>query len=176
MLRNSQPETAPSRLEIASPCLLLLHELSSYFLDGETSGSHSLASYLSLVAHALTMLRSWSEQATRPPVSLVLMDSRLDRLSLPVLKPPSQAPTEAQLGGHNDPPYRVAFLIHHYFEWQGTFESEEASPSSFTYSLRLRETVRGDDDGAEVVLRWNRMNGERRVFNDRPGVIFTFMR
>lgn len=51
------------------------------------------------------------------------MDSRLDRLSLPVLKPPTQAPTVAELGGHSDPPYQVAFLIHHYFEWQGTFES-----------------------------------------------------
>ncbi|KAI0291718.1 hypothetical protein BC826DRAFT_1021828, partial [Russula brevipes] len=35
MLRESRPETAPSQLEIASPCLVLLHEFSSYFLDGE---------------------------------------------------------------------------------------------------------------------------------------------
>jgi hypothetical protein len=39
MLRGSQPETAPSELEIESPCLVLLHEFSAYFLDGETSGS-----------------------------------------------------------------------------------------------------------------------------------------
>ncbi len=38
MLRDARPETAPSQLEIASPCLVLLHEFSSYFLDGETSG------------------------------------------------------------------------------------------------------------------------------------------
>ncbi|KAH9954366.1 hypothetical protein BGW80DRAFT_1190497 [Lactifluus volemus] len=37
MLRVSQPEKAPSQLEIASPCLLLLHEFSSYFLDQENS-------------------------------------------------------------------------------------------------------------------------------------------
>ncbi|KAH9952868.1 hypothetical protein BGW80DRAFT_1193796 [Lactifluus volemus] len=37
MLRVSQPETAPSQLEIASPCLVLLHEFSSYFLDQENS-------------------------------------------------------------------------------------------------------------------------------------------
>ena len=39
MLRESRPETAPSQLEIESPCLVLLHEFSSYFLDGESSGS-----------------------------------------------------------------------------------------------------------------------------------------
>jgi hypothetical protein len=38
MLRDTPPETAPSQFEITSPCLILLHEFSSYFLDGETSG------------------------------------------------------------------------------------------------------------------------------------------
>jgi len=37
--------------------------------------------------------------------------------------------------------------------------------------LRLRETVRGDDGGDDVVLKWRRMNGERRVFDDVGGVI-----
>jgi hypothetical protein len=38
MLRDARPESALSQMEIASPCLILLHEFSSYFLDGETSG------------------------------------------------------------------------------------------------------------------------------------------
>ena len=50
------------------------------------------------------------------------MDTRLDCLSLPVLKPHIQGPRAAELEGPNDPPYRVAFLINHYFEWVGTFE------------------------------------------------------
>jgi len=37
--------------------------------------------------------------------------------------------------------------------------------------LRLRETVRGDD-GEEVVLKWRRINGERRVLNEVEGVIY----
>ncbi|KAI9428823.1 hypothetical protein H4582DRAFT_1803259 [Lactarius indigo] len=37
MLRVARPERAPSQLEISSPCLVLLHELSSYFLDGDGS-------------------------------------------------------------------------------------------------------------------------------------------
>ncbi|KAH9959541.1 hypothetical protein BGW80DRAFT_107373 [Lactifluus volemus] len=84
MLRVSQPETAPSQLEIASPCLVLLHEFSSYFLDQENSHLYTLASYMSLVAHALTTLSSLSEQMSPSQVSLVLIDSRLDSLSLPV--------------------------------------------------------------------------------------------
>ncbi len=50
------------------------------------------------------------------------MDSRLDGLNLPVLKPHIQGPRVAELEGPNDTPYRVAFLMHHYFEWVGTFE------------------------------------------------------
>ncbi|KAI0291719.1 hypothetical protein BC826DRAFT_470848 [Russula brevipes] len=58
------------------------------------SNRHSLTSYLSLVAHALTTLKALTERASsrpRPhvPVCLVLMDSRLDSLNFPVLKPPS---------------------------------------------------------------------------------------
>jgi hypothetical protein len=52
------------------------------------------------------------------------MDSRLDCLNLPVLKPLIQAPRVAELEGPNDLPYRVAFLMNHYFEWVGTFERE----------------------------------------------------
>jgi hypothetical protein len=50
------------------------------------------------------------------------MDSRLDGLSLPVLKPPILGPSIAELEGPKDLPYRVAFLMDHYFEWVGTFE------------------------------------------------------
>ncbi len=49
----------------------------------------------------------------------------MDSLSLPVLKPmaPADGPAEADLGGPNESCYRVAFLMFHYFEWVGTFES-----------------------------------------------------
>ncbi|KAH9960499.1 hypothetical protein BC827DRAFT_402125 [Russula dissimulans] len=134
MLRGSRPEMAPSQLEISSPCLLLLHEFSSYFVDGETVGAHNLASYLSLLAHALTTLRFLSEQPSRPGVCLVLMDSRLDTLSLPVLKPTTHGPTDADLGSQDDAPYRVAFLMHHYFEWIGTFGTNGGRNVPVTFS------------------------------------------
>jgi hypothetical protein len=103
-------------------------------------------------------------------------------------------PTAADLGsGQYDTCYRVAFLMFHYFEWVGTFESsafanclrppvisfslysrvtKDECSGSFTYMLRLRETVRGDDEGNEVVLKWRRIDGEQRVFNDLPGVVY----
>jgi len=101
--------------------------------------SHNVASYLSVIAHALTTLKSLSEhesryvcyfelsrtkirQALRPRVSLVLMDSKLDSLSLPVLRPSIHTP-EVELGGQSDPLYHVGFLVDRYFEWVGTFES-----------------------------------------------------
>ena len=59
----------------------------------------------------------------RPHVCLVLMDSRLDSLSMPVLKPPADGPNGADLGGGQSDSYRVAFLMFHYFEWVGTFET-----------------------------------------------------
>ncbi|KAH9062206.1 hypothetical protein EDB87DRAFT_326171 [Lactarius vividus] len=173
MLRVAHPEKPPSQLEISSPCLVLLHELSSYFLDGD--GLHNVASYLSVVAHALTTLKSLSEHESRPRVSLVVMDSKLDSLSLPVLRPSIHAP-EVELGGQSDPPYCVGFLVDRYFEWVGTFESKDTSPSqpgSLTHTLRLRETARGDD-GDVVVLLWKQIDGKGRVFTDRPGVSYTW--
>ncbi|KAN0127094.1 hypothetical protein V8E53_015112 [Lactarius tabidus] len=176
MLKVAHPERAPAQLEISSPCLVLLHEISSYFLDGgESSGPHNVASYLSVVAHALTALKSLSDHESRPRVSLVLMDSKLDSLSLPVLRPSIHAP-EAELGGQSDPTYRVGCLVDRYFEWAGTFESKDASPSQpgpLTHTLRLMETAQGDDQEG-VVLLWKRIDGQGRVFNDRPGVTYTW--
>ncbi|KAH9954384.1 hypothetical protein BGW80DRAFT_1402182 [Lactifluus volemus] len=105
-------------------------------------------------------------------VSLVLIDSRLDSLSLPVVRASNHA-SDLDMGGQHDPSYLVALSIHQYFEWVGTFESK-LSPSqsgSFTYSLRLHETMR-EDERAEIVWRWGRVEGQPRVFNDRPGVVY----
>ena len=122
------------------------------------------------------------------------MDSKLDSLSLPVLRPSIHAP-EVELGGQSNPSYRVGCLVDRYFEWVGTFESsmcfipracgdlpysfdeEDTSPSSqlgpLTYTLRLRETAR-EDGREDVILLWKRIDGQGRVFNNRPGVTYTW--
>ena len=116
------------------------------------------------------------------------MDSKLDGLNLPVLKP--EGPRAAELEGP-DPPYRVASVMEHYFEWIGTFQfstsagitrlrkyqficscdEEETLPFS-RYMLRLRDTV--GVGAEEVELKWRRMNGKDRPFSDRPGAVFVF--
>ena len=116
------------------------------------------------------------------------MDSKLDTLSLPVLRPSIHAP-EAELGGQSDPSYRVGCLVDRYFEWVGTFESsmffiscifaysfdkEDTSasqPGPLTHALRLIETAR-DDDREDVILLWKRIDGLGRVFNDQLGVTY----
>lgn len=117
------------------------------------------------------------------------MDSRLDGLNLPVVKPDIPGPGVADLEGPNYPPYHVALLIHHYFEWVGTFESgafavithsrnnsrahvtEDTSPPTglSTYMLRLQELA-----GEEAVIKWRRVTGQARVFNGQPGSVFVF--
>ena len=83
----------------------------------------SLSEQTSLYVILLVLPGPDSEQARRRPhISLVLMDSRLDCLNMPVLKPHIQGPRVAELEGPNDLSYRVAFLMDHYFEWVGTFE------------------------------------------------------
>ncbi|KAI0265136.1 hypothetical protein BC834DRAFT_880270 [Gloeopeniophorella convolvens] len=169
MLRVAEPNAAPTKLELAAPCLVVLHELSSYF----EHGPHNLASYLSLIAHAFDTLGLLSEHPTRPSVSFVLMDSKLDALSLPVLKPPEHPHVaDAELGGQGDAPYRVAHLAHAYFEWVGTFESGvPATARSLRHRLRLRATQDDGDGAGDVVMEWTRVEGEPRVFCER-GVLF----
>jgi hypothetical protein len=83
----------------------------------------------------LTSRGSKPDICRRSQVSLVLMDSRLDSLSLPVVRTSGHA-SDLDMGSKHDPSYPVVMLIHHYFEWVGTFESG-ASESS----LRLFHTV-----------------------------------
>jgi len=64
------------------------------------------------------------------------MDSRLDTLSLPILKPSIHAP-DVELGERSDPPYHVGFLADCYFEWVGTFESSmftRGASNRFTFT------------------------------------------
>ena len=119
------------------------------------------------------------------------MDSKLDTLSLPVLRPSIHAP-EAELGGQSDPPYRVGCLVDRYFEWVGTFESSmffvsrawrefaysfdeedtsSSQPGPLTHALRLLETALGDDQ-EDIILLWKRIDGQGRVFDNRLGVSY----
>jgi hypothetical protein len=80
----------------------------------------------------LTSLGSKTDICRRSQVSLVLMGSRLDSLSLPVVRASNHA-SDLDMGCQHDPSYPVALSIHQYFEWVGTFESSafKSSPDLF---------------------------------------------
>ena len=81
-------------------------------------------------------------------VSLVLMDSKLDGLNLPVLKP--QGPRVAELEGP-DLPYHVASVMEHYFEWIRTFQF-----SAFAVITRLRNINSCIRKISKMISRLNR--------------------
>jgi hypothetical protein len=50
---------------------------------------------------------------------------------MPVLKQPPDEPNGTDLGGsQSESSYRVAFLMFHYFEWVGTFETSTSGNRS----------------------------------------------
>ncbi|KAL0949598.1 hypothetical protein HGRIS_009645 [Hohenbuehelia grisea] len=79
------------------PSLVILHELSSYFLPElgtSLSSGWNLSSYLTLVIQAHQMTSLIHAHIDPPgsfhhPMKLALFDSALDRLRLPVVRPPS---------------------------------------------------------------------------------------
>ncbi|KAI0053083.1 hypothetical protein FA95DRAFT_1552973 [Auriscalpium vulgare] len=141
------------------PSLLVLHELSSYFLDNPALAP-TLASYLSLVALALASVTALSTQHPQCPTTLVLIDSRIDSLKLPVLKHPFPIVDEPE-SDSSDASYKVGFLAQSYFEWVGTFESQaprtDLSASKVTgssHELRLHQVRMREDSSEDVIFRW----------------------
>jgi len=112
----------------AVPSLLVLHELSA--LCTATSPEPTLASYLSLISHALTVAKTLSIQAATH-VTLVVFDSGLDKLRLPILRPVSPT-SEGAPGSSQARLEHVSFFVEKYFELVGTVEALPAPeiPSS----------------------------------------------
>ncbi|KAI0320632.1 hypothetical protein OF83DRAFT_1169176 [Amylostereum chailletii] len=147
----------------STPSLVVLYELSLYFLDEKASDSHTLSSYLSLVAGALTALETLGSNGDL--VQLILMDSRLDELKLPVLKRPSHIPDEDDSSWTS---YKVSFLVQRYFEWHGRFETilspespvapeqdaPQPSASGTTHRLHLCKTNENEDSESSNVWEW----------------------
>ncbi|KAN0097714.1 hypothetical protein V8E55_002160 [Tylopilus felleus] len=67
--------------------LLVLHEPSSYFLSEQEE--HTISSYLLLITHAFSTIEYLSSQSSS--LTLVIFDTRLDQLKLPVLRTPPRS-------------------------------------------------------------------------------------
>ncbi|KDQ64685.1 hypothetical protein JAAARDRAFT_145694 [Jaapia argillacea MUCL 33604] len=165
-----------------APSLVVLHEISSYFLPADPS--HTISSYLSLVAHALAAVNMMN--ATRPGTSLVLFDSRIDELKLPVIEPVFRR-LNFENGDEDtpDPPVRkesVSFLVAKYFEWCGTVENASSANATRSDSLdaetggvekrtrlRLVHTAGRSED---ILWEWAEKAGPARPSTERLGIEF----
>jgi len=122
------------------PSLVILHELSAYFLSNDrlSSSKWTLSSYLSLITHAFSSLTflSGAGQARSGSVSFALFDSRIDQLRLPMLK----QPTHCRDDNENRPIPRlepVYNFAQKYFEWIIVADQEEPS----VHGTRRRRTM-----------------------------------
>ncbi|KAJ6539658.1 hypothetical protein B0H19DRAFT_1180020 [Mycena capillaripes] len=153
----------PTTILDQAPSLIILIELSAYFLsDVETNpNGHpwTLSSYMTLVARTLASFAALSSAAsgtTTPSadISLVLFDSQLEHLKLPVLKHPST--------GTKKPPKleNVAFFVQKYFDLVAVFEEDD---EMFLNSSQ-------EDEQAMDAQRRNRM----RIFRGGNEVFETY--
>ncbi|KAG2152024.1 hypothetical protein BD769DRAFT_1623684 [Suillus cothurnatus] len=128
------PLDAKATLE-SVPSLLVLHELSAYFLP--------------------------INENKPTPMRLVLFDSQLDKLKLPVLRTLTVPVFDGEENGDETPRSEsVAFVARKYFEWVGTFvrsDPETDSPPDGSGARRCTLTLhkQGSDFESDIVWRWS---------------------
>ncbi|KAJ6538517.1 hypothetical protein DFH09DRAFT_1177107 [Mycena vulgaris] len=120
---EQSPSLHPTTTLDRPPSLIILHELSAYFLPDANEHSWTLSSYMTLVARTLSSFASLSSAARTPTsstaISLALFDSQLDNLKLPVLNHPTvpgRKPSRAE---------NVAFFVQKYFDLVTVFDEDD---------------------------------------------------
>ncbi|KAI6134872.1 hypothetical protein EV401DRAFT_1901532 [Pisolithus croceorrhizus] len=122
---NATDATEPKVTVDSAPSLLILHEPSAYFLDDQIQCASTLSSYLLLVAHARAIAEYFSSRKSNPArsTSLLVFDSRLDQLKLPLFRAPSELAFDAQQERDNNlRPEAVLPAAKRYFDKVGTFQ------------------------------------------------------
>ncbi|KAG0705466.1 hypothetical protein DFH29DRAFT_906622 [Suillus ampliporus] len=174
----SKPVPVDAKATLDSvPSLLVLHELSAYFLPMNENKPHTIASYLLLVTHALALANFLSPEP-QTPMRLTLFDSQLDKLKLPVLR----APTFSMFNGEESSdetsrPESVAFLAHRYFEWAGTFDkSDPDSPSDGSGARRCTLTLhkQGSDPRTDIMWQWSEVPERTHGHYEEPVITFAW--
>ncbi|KAG2058878.1 hypothetical protein BDR06DRAFT_875496 [Suillus hirtellus] len=135
----SNPVPLDSKATLDSvPSLLVLHELSAYFLPMNENKPYVL------FALAVT------------PMRFALFDSQLDKLKLPVLRTPTVPVFDGEESGDETPrPESVAFVAQKYFEWVGTFDRYTNSDGSEVRRCTLTLHKQGSDIQSDIVWRWS---------------------
>ncbi|KAJ7774108.1 hypothetical protein B0H14DRAFT_2474877 [Mycena olivaceomarginata] len=156
-----------------TPSLVVLIELSAYFLaDVETNPNchpWTLSSYMTLVTRTLASFAALSSprsepSTSSPDIALVLFDSQLDHLKLPVLKSPtigasSRKPTK---------PENVAFFVQKYFDMVAVFEEDDE------FFLNSSQEDEAEMDAqrrnrVQIFRRGQNLPFETRRWIERPG-------
>ncbi|KAF5369903.1 hypothetical protein D9758_001234 [Tetrapyrgos nigripes] len=161
----------------AAPSLIILHELSSYFLpqvDSQpTSHTWTLASYLTLVMRTFSLVAQWTSQVESPTM-VALFDSQIDRLKLPVLKFPTAPYDRLRAQEKSMRTEEVASFLNKYFEWLASAECEDMQTQSdpqeesSSKRMRLRFTRHGSQN---VSVTWSWI--ERRFKEPDSGQLCT---
>ncbi|KAJ7284095.1 hypothetical protein C8J57DRAFT_1294378 [Mycena rebaudengoi] len=121
---DRRPSLNPTTTLDRPPSLIILHELSAYFLPdvhaNPNGHSWTLSSYMTLVVRAFSSFAALSStQSDSPRISLALFDSQLDQLKLPVLRHPAAEENKSPSRLEN-----VAFFVQKYFDLVAVFEED----------------------------------------------------
>ncbi|KAG8733624.1 hypothetical protein FRC12_018824 [Ceratobasidium sp. 428] len=137
------------------PTLLILHELSRYFLSPQLAGDldiqeiqlPTLSTYMQFVIDAIAALQflSSSDKSLAPP-RLVIFDKELHTLALPIVRPVNLADINKLPKQHKA---NVTDVLQRYIGWVATVEKveNEEIPSSQTDEIEI-DTEEVDNEGA----------------------------
>ncbi|KZV63847.1 hypothetical protein PENSPDRAFT_757664 [Peniophora sp. CONT] len=144
----------------APPALIVLNEPSTFFVD---EPSATLSSYLGVVTIALETIASFGTTTT----ALVVIDSRLHELKLPLVEGPGD-------GGRAYVPHLAFDLARQYFEWIALIEQDDAASEEQDHQSKSLTLTQVDAKAPEaVVWKWIEASAEqRRGFSERAGTTF----
>ncbi|KAF9481965.1 hypothetical protein BDN70DRAFT_991458 [Pholiota conissans] len=150
---NVQPESTPKTALAIPPNLVILADLSRYFLDVPESSSNppTLSSYMNLVNRVFVSMLNMTS-GDRPTPKFALFDSRLDKFKLPLTAVPSRLEDDDDTADQCEA-IVVLPLVEKLFEWIGIFEDDDSYiPSS------QGEESSDELEGARKQLRLYRHN------------------
>ncbi|KDR83340.1 hypothetical protein GALMADRAFT_150470 [Galerina marginata CBS 339.88] len=158
----------PQIVQATAPSLIILTQLSRYFLtssDGDSPASaFTISSYLSLVNRIFVLVSNLKESSLASPPKLAIFDSGLLKFKLPVTNQPSNVLFDDS--DHRPQEIQILPVAEKLFEWVGIFEDdslyvpssqgeETTAEGEQRRQLRLYRVGREDNDNDNVhTISW----------------------
>ncbi|KAI0921291.1 hypothetical protein AcW2_006308 [Taiwanofungus camphoratus] len=153
------------------PSLMVLHEISAFFSGASSDStcvmdvhlhrtlqrdiSYSISSYLTLISNAFTALKYLASQSSSD-VALVVFDSGLDQLKLPIIRPLASADQTCKSTTSQARLESVAVFARRFFDWNAIAEvNSDASPMQSDADVSETRVERA----MSMILRQNLMPG-----------------